>query len=173
MKFSTAVVAFVAMVAPAMAAKTWDVNVVNGLFSPQEVDISPGDTVRWHNNDGTDHAVVETNSGARSCNSKAGGFNSGKKTKGQAYEHVFPNATVANYKDGIGASCLKGATGTIYVGPRPSVPPASGSTSMTTTTHGGATRTAASISTPTGGGASTAEKSVVLGVACMLAALVF
>ncbi|KAG0029602.1 hypothetical protein BGZ82_007838, partial [Podila clonocystis] len=60
MKFNTAVVAFVVMVAPAMAAKTWDVNVVSGLFSPQDLDIAPGDTVRWPNNDGGDHAIVET-----------------------------------------------------------------------------------------------------------------
>lgn len=172
MKFNTAVVAFVAMVAPAMAAKTWDINVVNGLFSPQEVEIAPGDTVRWPNNDGVELAIVETNSGARSCNSKAGGFNSGKKIKGQPYQRVFPNATVVNYKDGIGANCVKGATGTIYVGPRSSSAPPTGSTPMATATIGKPTKTAAPISTPTGG-ASTAEKSVLLGVACMLVALVF
>ncbi|KAF9380277.1 hypothetical protein CPC16_010382 [Podila verticillata] len=172
MKFNIAAVAFVAMVAPAMAAKTWDVNVVNGTFSPQEINIAPGDTVRWPNND-ADHAIVETNPGARSCVAKAGGFNSGTKTKGQEYQHIFPNATVVNYKDGVGANCSKGATGTIYVGPHPSGSPASGSTSTTTSANRAATRTAAPISSPTHGGASTAEKSVLLGVACMLAALVF
>ena len=172
MKFNTAVVAFVAMVAPAMAAKTWDINVVNGLFSPQEVEIAPGDTVRWPNNDGVDHAIVETNTGARSCNAKAGGFNSGKKIKGQFYERIFPNATVVNYKDGIGANCVKGATGTIYVGPRLSSASPTVSTPMTPGTKGGATKTAAPISTPTGG-ASTAEKSVLLGAVCLFAALVF
>ncbi|KAF9213882.1 hypothetical protein BGZ59_004666 [Podila verticillata] len=86
-----------------MAAKTYDVNVVNGLFSPQELDIQPGDTVRWPNNDGWR-------------------FNSGTKTKGQAYQRTFPKNTVVNYKDGVGANCINGATGTIYVGPRPTRP---------------------------------------------------
>ncbi|KAG0337574.1 hypothetical protein BG000_005251 [Podila horticola] len=172
MKFNTAVVAFIVMVAPAMAAKTWDVNVVNGLFSPQELDIAPGDTVRWPNNDGADHAIVETVAGARSCNNKPGGFNSGRKTKGQAYERIFPTAGAVNYKDGIGANCVKGASGTIYVGPRPSGAPPSGSTPTMTVTSGtgGATKTAAPISTPTSA-ASTVEKSMLLGVACFVAAL--
>ncbi|KAG0016592.1 hypothetical protein BGZ81_011142 [Podila clonocystis] len=172
MKFNTAVVAFVVMVAPAMAAKTWDVSVLNGMFSPQELDIAPGDTVRWPNNDGGDHAIVETVAGARSCNNKAGGFNSGRKTKGQAYQRVFPTATVVNYKDGIGSNCARGATGTIYVGPRPSGAPPSGSPRPATSGPGGATRTAAPISTPTPtNAASTVEKSMLLGVACFVAAL--
>ncbi|KAF8944694.1 hypothetical protein BGZ47_003919 [Haplosporangium gracile] len=81
-----------------MRFDTTDVNVVNGLFSPQELNIAPGDTVNWPNNDGADHTIVETNAGARTCNSKAG--------------DSIP-------VDGIGANCAKGATGTIYVGPRP------------------------------------------------------
>ncbi|KAG0018254.1 hypothetical protein BGZ82_000495, partial [Podila clonocystis] len=101
MHFNLALIAMAAIVAPVLAAKTWDVNVVNGLFSPQELDIAPGDTVRWPNNDGADHAIVETNPGARTCNIKAGGFNSGRKTRGQAYQRIFPVAATVNYKDGI------------------------------------------------------------------------
>ncbi|KAG0095818.1 hypothetical protein BGZ93_005405, partial [Podila epicladia] len=171
---NTAVVAFVILIAPAIAAKTWDVNVVNGLFAPPELDIAPGDTVRWPMNDGADHAIVETIAGPRSCTNKPGGFNSGRKTKGQAYERVFPTATVVNYKDGIGFNCAKGATGTIYVGPRPSGAPRSGTTPTPTTTSTtvGATGTAAPISTPTPtSAASTTEKRMLLGVACFVAAL--
>lgn len=174
MRFNTAAVALVVMVAPSMAAKTWDVNVVNGLFAPQELDIAPGDTVRWPMNDGADHAIVETVAGPRSCKNKPGGFNSGRKTKGQPYERIFPTATVVNYKDGIGSNCAKGATGTIYVGPRPSGAPPSGSTPTptVTSTTGGATRTAAPIVTPTPtSAASTVEKSMLFGVACFVAAL--
>ncbi|GJJ74694.1 hypothetical protein EMPS_07052 [Entomortierella parvispora] len=149
-----------AFMAPALAAKTWDVNVVNGKFSPQELDIAPGDTVRWPNNDGADHAIVQTNSGARSCNNMAGGFNSGRKTKGQAYQRTFAKATTVNYKDGIGANCLKGAQGTIYVhtGARPGVTPS---------------KTAAPITKPSNSASSfsSSEKSVLLGVACFIGAL--
>ncbi|KAG9065102.1 hypothetical protein KI688_002423 [Linnemannia hyalina] len=146
MRFSATVLALVAFIAPSVLAKSWDVNVVNGLFSPQELDIAPGDTVNWPNNDGADHAIVETIPGARSCNS-TGGFNSGRKTKGQAYTRVFPTAGVVNYKDGIGANCAKGATGTIYVGPRPTGadPNANATTSSGT---GGATSSGATGATP-------------------------
>ncbi|KAG0011544.1 hypothetical protein BGZ81_002116, partial [Podila clonocystis] len=112
-------------------ALTWDVSVLNGMFSPQELDIAPGDTIRWPNNDGGDHAIVETVASARGCNNKAGRFNSGRKTKGQAYQCTF-TATVVNYKDGICSNCARGATGTIYVGPRPSGASLSGSTPIVT-----------------------------------------
>jgi len=148
MRFDITVLAFVALMAPSVLAKSWDVTFANGKFSPQELDIAPGDTVVWPNNDGADHAIVETDAGARSCVSKVGGFNSGLKTKGQAYQRTFPAAAVVNYKDGIGANCVNGATGTIFVGPRPANDPNTGNT---TTTNGGVatpTMTASPIVTP-------------------------
>ncbi|KAG0254609.1 hypothetical protein BG011_005631 [Mortierella polycephala] len=121
MKFTT--LSFIAAIAaPALvSAKTWDVNINNNKFDPQELDVAPGDSVRWPMTGSGDHAIVQTNDGAPSCNSKAGGFNSGRKTQGQAYQRTFPNATTINYKDGIGANCLNGAKGTIFVhtGDRP------------------------------------------------------
>ncbi|KAF9406068.1 hypothetical protein BGZ94_003256 [Podila epigama] len=162
MHFNLSLLTVAAIVAPALAAKTWDVNVVNGMFSPQELDIAPGDTVRWPMNDGADHAIVETTSGARTCNNKAGGFNSGRKTKGQAYQRTFRTVGHVNYKDGIGANCVRGATGTIFVhnGQRQG---------------GGPSKTAAPISSPTsrpnGAMGLSAEKSVLLGVACFIGAL--
>ncbi|KAF9422044.1 hypothetical protein BGZ94_008679 [Podila epigama] len=172
MKFNTAVVAFAALVVPAVMAKTVDVNVVNGKFVPQDVDIVPGDSVRWPNNDGADHAIVETIPGARTCNNKAGGFNSGRKTKGQAYQRIFRTAGVVNYKDGIGANCLNGATGTIFVGPRPN----NGGGNNGGTTAPTASRTAAPIVTqttaPSAASGLSAEKSILLGVACFIGALV-
>ncbi|KAF9297569.1 hypothetical protein BGZ88_009602 [Linnemannia elongata] len=187
MRFDITALALVAFIAPSVLAKTWDVNVVNGLFSPQELDIAPGDTVNWPNNDGADHAIVETNAGARTCNSKAGGFNSGRKMKGQAYSRVFPTAGVVNYKDGIGANCMKGATGTIFVGPRPTGadPNASSTTSssMGTATSSGATTTASSTAQPvvtpsptnkpnSAYGFSASENALFLGAACFVGALV-
>ncbi|KAF9902490.1 hypothetical protein EC991_004822 [Linnemannia zychae] len=164
MKFTTLSVAAL-FIAPALAAKTWDVNVVNGLFSPQELNIAPGDSVRWPNNDGADHAIVQTNNGARTCNNLAGGFNSGRKTKGQAYQRTFPTAGSINYKDGIGANCIKGAVGTINVG-----------TAGNGNNGGSGTRTAAPITSPTkkpnGASYLTPESSVFLGVAAFLGALV-
>ncbi|KAG0078911.1 hypothetical protein BGZ93_010210 [Podila epicladia] len=168
MHFNLALLAIAAIVAPALAAKTVDVNIVNGKFSPQEVDIAPGDTVRWPNADGGDHAIVETNPGIRNCTTKVGGFNSGRLPKNQAYQRVFPTAGVINYKDGIGANCIKGASGTIFVGPRPTGTP----TQTGTMTRPGTTTTAAPISTPTSAANSlSGEKSVLLGLACFFGAL--
>ncbi|KAI1313364.1 hypothetical protein EDD11_002674 [Mortierella claussenii] len=188
-----------AVVAPALAAQTWDVNIVNGMFSPQELTISPGDSVRWPLNDGPDHAIVQTEAGNRTCTPLAGGFNSGTKTNGQAYIRTFPGAETVNYKDGIGANCLKGATGTIFVGTQPSSTSAGGqptstSTSTSTGTQSSATSTvtqtfttssgtrptttstSAPITSPTNKPNSanshfTPEKSILLGVACFIGAL--
>ncbi|KAF9354994.1 hypothetical protein BGX34_010707 [Mortierella sp. NVP85] len=103
-----------------VAVQTWDVNIVDGMFEPAILNIAPGDTVRWPLNDGADHAIVQTIDGARSCISKISGrFNSGRKTPGKAYQQTFRQASVVNYKDGIGANCFKGAVGTIFVGSRP------------------------------------------------------
>ncbi|KAG0310934.1 hypothetical protein BGZ97_012227 [Linnemannia gamsii] len=159
-------------VAPALAAKTWDVNIVNGLFSPQELNIAPGDSVRWPNNDGGDHTIVQTTAGARTCNELARGFNSGPLAKGQSYQRAFPTAGVFNYKDGIIANCVKGAVGTITV-------KASGASTTSTTSHTATATTsvsAAPITTPTASpnvaSYMTPESSVFLGVAAFIGALV-
>ncbi|KAG0315893.1 hypothetical protein BGZ97_007716 [Linnemannia gamsii] len=185
MRFDITVLALVAFIAPSVLAKTWDVTVVNGTFSPQVLDIAPGDTVNWPNND-ADHAIVETNPGARSCVSMAGGFNSGRKMKGQAYSRVFPAQAVVNYKDGIGANCAKGATGTIYVGPRPSGADPNATTGPSSSA-GGATSTAtgSTSTSPTGSqpttspthtpnsayGLTASENALFLGAACFIGAL--
>ncbi|KAF9136266.1 hypothetical protein BGW39_003711 [Mortierella sp. 14UC] len=145
------------LVAPALTAKTWDVSVVNGLFSPQE--LNP-------NNDSADHATVQTNNGARSCNNLAEGFNSGLKTKGQANQRTFPTAGSINYKDGVSANCARGAVGTINVG-------TAGNVGISGAATG--TQTAAPIISPTNRPNSasylTPESSVFLGVAAFLGAL--
>ncbi|KAF9919117.1 hypothetical protein BGZ65_012310 [Modicella reniformis] len=108
---------------PVLAAQTWDVYIVDDVFSPQVIDIAPGDTVRWLLTEDDDdyHAIVQTVDGPRSCTSKPGGFNSGRKSPGETYQQTFfDDGMVVNYKDGIGANCLEdGAMGTIYVGARP------------------------------------------------------
>jgi plastocyanin len=116
MKFTT-ISLIAAMIAPALAAKTWDIHVVNGLFPPQVLKIELGDSVRWSNNDDVDYSIVETTS-RRGCNNKPSGFNSGRMTKGQAYQQLFPAKGTYNYKNGIARNCEKGTTGTIKVSPR-------------------------------------------------------
>ncbi|KAG0378268.1 hypothetical protein BGX24_004288 [Mortierella sp. AD032] len=174
MRFHITVFALVAFIAPSVLAKSWDVNVVSGQFKPQELDIAPGDTVVWPNND-ADHAIVETNPGARNCVSKAGGFNSGRKLKGQAYSRTFSTAGVVNYKDGIGSNCASGATGTIYVGPRPA------GTDPNTSSTGGVTnptQTGTPVVNPTptktpsaAYGLSASENALFLGAVCFIGAL--
>ncbi|KAF9087406.1 hypothetical protein BGX23_008161 [Mortierella sp. AD031] len=154
-------------ITPTLAAKTWDVNFVSGRFSPEVLNIAPGDSVRWPNNDDADHAIVQTNNGARTCNKLSGDFNSGRKTKGQIYQRIFPTAGSVNYKDGIGANCIKGAVGTINVGTT-----GNGSATATAT----ASVTAAPITSPTNrpnaGSYLTPEASVFLGAAAFIGALV-
>ncbi|KAG0222812.1 hypothetical protein BGW42_006319 [Actinomortierella wolfii] len=153
-----------ALMAPILAAKTWDVTWDNGIPKPQELDILPGDTVRWPNADGS-HAIVETIPGPRTCTAKTGGFNSGTKPQGQAYQRTFPTAGVVNYKDGIGTNCQRGAMGTIYVGPRPA--------NATATPSGTATATGAPTPTKTNGAMSlTPESSAMIGFVAMIGALV-
>ncbi|KAG0209470.1 hypothetical protein BGX33_005499 [Mortierella sp. NVP41] len=183
MRFDFTVLALVAFIAPSVIAKTWDVNVVGGKFSPAELDIAPGDTVNWPNNDGADHAIVETQPGVRSCNNKPGGFNSGRKTKGQAYRRTFPVQAVINYKDGMGANCANGATGTIYVGARPSNDPnagktttgatgATGTTMSPTRTSGPvATNTPAPTQTPGAANNLASGNAFFLGAVCVIGAL--
>ncbi|KAF9582702.1 hypothetical protein BGW38_010869 [Lunasporangiospora selenospora] len=138
---------------PAYAARTWDVNWVNGVPTPQILDILPGDTVRWPNTDSAPHAIVQTAAGNRTCNNLAGGFNSGTKTTGQAYLQRFPTAGVINYKDGIGSNCQNGGMGTIYVGARPSNSTDPTGTPVTSTPSG--TRTTSSTPGGTGPTSST------------------
>ncbi|KAG0360256.1 hypothetical protein BC939DRAFT_435578 [Gamsiella multidivaricata] len=149
MRLDIAALTLIAFIAPALAAQTYDVNIVNGKFSPQVLDVAPGDTVRWPLNDGADHAIVQTEPGPRSCNSLPGGFNSGRKTSGQSYQRTFPNQTVVNYKDGIGANCANGATGTIYVGPRPANATETGSSTTAATATTTSTVSASSTMTST------------------------
>jgi plastocyanin len=151
MRFDITVIALVAFIAPSVLARNWEVNFVDGKFSPQELDIAPGDTVVWPNTDG-DHAIVETNPGARTCNSKAGGFNSGRKAKGQPYQRTFPTQAVVNYKDGIGANCANGAVGTIFVGPRPAGPDPNATTTNGGTASPTQTSDATTTTTATNGG---------------------
>ncbi|KAF9159548.1 hypothetical protein DFQ26_006408 [Actinomortierella ambigua] len=186
MRFS-AITLLATLAAPILAAKTYDVNWVNGVPSPQELDIAPGDAVRWTNNDGQDHAIVQTVAGPRSCANMPGGFNSGRKTPGQAYQRTFPMAGTFNYKDGIGANCLsKNATGTIFVhnGPRPTNGGGGGTATGTATATSKPTSSAAISTTavptatsspPPRSGAeslSSASQSVWIGIAALVGALV-
>ncbi|KAF9377051.1 hypothetical protein BGX21_003299, partial [Mortierella sp. AD011] len=109
-----------AIVVPVLAAKTWDVNIVNNPFSTAIIDIAPGDTVRWSNADGPDHAFVQTEPGHRLCTLTSGGFNSGRKVVSKSYQHTLQSEGKVSYKDNSDASCAKlNSTGTIYVEPRP------------------------------------------------------
>lgn len=180
MRLDITVLALVAFIAPSVLAKTWEVTEANNRFSPQELDIAPGDTVTWTCTDNST-AIVETNPGARSCTAKTGGFNSGKKLQGQIYSRTFPAQAVVNYKDGLGSNCANGATGTIYVGPRPADNP----NNSTSTSSGTATATS---STPTGSqpagsptpttkpnsayGLTASENALFFGAVCFVGALI-
>ncbi|KAG0290553.1 hypothetical protein BGZ96_005974 [Linnemannia gamsii] len=148
MRFDITVLAVVALIAPSVFAKTWNVTESNNQFTPQELDIAPGDTVSWTSTTGT-YAIVETNDGPRSCVSKSGGFNSGTKDQGVAYSRIFPAAAVVNYKDGVSSNCANGAMGTVFVGPRPAGTNPNNGTSTSSGTAG-PTSSGSTGTSPTG-----------------------
>ncbi|KAG0366301.1 hypothetical protein BC939DRAFT_498170 [Gamsiella multidivaricata] len=110
-----------AAIAPALGVKTWDVNIINGMFSPKELTIASGDTAVWPMTDSAPHMVVKTTSGARSCNSMAGGLNSGPKSKDRSFEHTFSYAAVVSYNGGTGNDCMKRDMEILIVGYDPAV----------------------------------------------------
>lgn len=56
-----------------------DVAITNFVFSPADLTVQPGDTVRWINNDAAPHTATAV----------GGQFDSGNLNTGQSYSHVF------------------------------------------------------------------------------------
>lgn len=79
-----------AAAAPAGAA-TIDVRVDRSGFSPADVTVNAGDTVRWTNRDTTNHQVV----------SDAGAFVSPILGPGKSYSFAFDNAGTYRYRDSL------------------------------------------------------------------------
>lgn len=70
------------------SSSTETVTIQNFAFSPPEIDISPGMTVVWINNDSTTHTTTSDMRGAES-------WNSGNLAPGQSFSWVF--RTVGSY----------------------------------------------------------------------------
>ncbi|KAF9279721.1 hypothetical protein BGZ68_007730 [Mortierella alpina] len=183
MRFDFLALVLVALVAPALAVKTWDINIrPDGKFSPPSLTIMPGDTVRWPNTNGGSHAIVQTDASG-SCKSMVSGFNSGSLAANKAYQRVFSSPAVIYYKDGVGANCKsKLAVGTIFVGQKRSVAPGTATVttavaSETTRSSNTATRAALPIiatSSPRSSATSAFSngESLLLGAACFLGLIV-
>ena len=76
-------------------SKVIDVKIQNGSFNPNQVTISPTNTVKWTNLDSGTHTVVGTD------------FSSGNMPSGKSYEHTFIKAGTYNYSCSIDPS-MKG-----------------------------------------------------------------
>lgn len=93
--------------APAGAA-TIDIRIERSSFSPADVTVQAGDTVRWANRDNTNHQIV----------SDAGAFVSPILGPGKSYSFAFENAGTYRYRDALKPS----VRGVVRVeGPPPSV----------------------------------------------------
>src|SRR5689334_8942128 len=92
----------------ARAATTWDVQVggIYMFFSPQTVNISVGDTVRWTNSSGAQHSVTSDDNGATFNHDPASSF---------VFTHTFDTAGTFGYHCVIHGSPGGGMYGTVVV----------------------------------------------------------
>lgn len=85
--FALALTALAMAALPARAADQ-SVNIAGLAFSPASVNVNPGDTVTWTNNDaGIPHTVTADN----------GSFDSGNMTTGQSFSQTFSTAGTFAY----------------------------------------------------------------------------
>jgi plastocyanin len=64
-----------------------DVKIVNFTFTPDTITISPGTTVKWTNQDATEHTVTADD----------GSFDSDQLKQGQSFTFTFTNAGTFSY----------------------------------------------------------------------------
>ena len=76
-----------AVSASALAPKQARVSINEMKFNPPSLDIKPGDTVRWTNDDDRDHTVSASD----------GSFKSGNLRSGDTFEHTFQKAGKFSY----------------------------------------------------------------------------
>ncbi len=81
---------------------THEISIANFAFSPADLTISVGDTVRWTNNDAASHTATATD----------GSFDSGTLTTGQSFTHVFATQGDFSYV----CQYHSNMTGVIHVG---------------------------------------------------------
>jgi predicted secreted protein with PEFG-CTERM motif len=98
------------VISPSVFADTFQVSIIPGsgpsdycsetatCFIPSILNISPGDTVMWTNNDNVDHTVV---SGLPYANQIGTVFDSGAIVSGKTYSFTFYNAGTYKYSDKI------------------------------------------------------------------------
>lgn len=112
---------------PPASAATTDVAVKNFSFSPEQVTVPVGGTVKWTNADSTSHTITAND----------GSFDSGSKAGGGTFERTFTAAGTFTYFCAIHTSMQ----GTVQVGGTAST------TAPTTTTSAPTTTTAATVLT--------------------------
>ncbi|HYL67477.1 MAG TPA: PEFG-CTERM sorting domain-containing protein [Nitrosopumilaceae archaeon] len=95
---------------PPVFADTFQVSIIPGsgpsdycsetatCFTPSILNISPGDTVTWTNNDNVDHTIVN---GLPYANQIGTIFDSGTIAPGKTYSFTFYNAGTYKYSDKI------------------------------------------------------------------------
>ena len=102
------------ILAPALAAGTFNVSIQSFAFTPDSLVVRPGDTVRWTNLDGFNHTSTGTGTGA-------GQWNSGNIAANATFQHVFSTAGLYDYHCNIHSSMTAkvnvSATSAIYPAP--------------------------------------------------------
>lgn len=68
-----------------------EVKIEDLKFKPADIEVGPGDTVVWTNDDETEHGIKAND----------GSFNSGRLASGHTYEHKFDRAGKVVYHDDL------------------------------------------------------------------------
>jgi len=88
-------------------------------FTPSILNISPGDTVTWTNNDNVDHTIV---SGLPYANQIGTIFDSGTIAPGKTYSFIFQDAGTYKYSDKVDKWMIGEVTVRPFNQPSPAVP---------------------------------------------------
>ena len=108
--FASIVILELVSIVPSSFAAMFEVSIIPGsasseycsetatCFTPSIVNISPGDTITWINDDNVDHTVV---SGLPYANQVGTIFDSGTIASGKTYSFTFYNAGTYKYSDKI------------------------------------------------------------------------
>jgi glucose/arabinose dehydrogenase/plastocyanin len=99
--------------APAFS-ETLDISMRDFFFSPRDVTIQAGDTVRWTNEQG-----LHTTTGGTGCDAD-GIWDSGSMIPGENFSFTF--SQTGTYPYFCGFHCFNGMTGTIHVNPSALIP---------------------------------------------------
>ena len=113
-----ALIALVSLALPVAPAEAADagVSMVNVRFEPAEVQVTPGSTVTWTNDDGMPHEVTADDGSFDSSPACEPSTGTGCVESGESFAHTFTTAGRYPYHCPLHGSPGRGMTGIVVVG---------------------------------------------------------